>query len=144
MIYLDASVVVSLITPETHTAEVRRWLQGQPSGSALVSEWVLTEVASALSVQQRSGVLDDLGRARAERIQAWLLTALEVVPVLRDAFTSAARMSSRWRSGLRASDALHLAVAEEHRAGLCTRDVLQARAARQLGMHVVLLPEPEP
>lgn len=140
MIYLDPSVVVTLITPEQHTSAAEAWLQEQSSGTVTVSEWVLTEVASALAIKQRTRVLDDLGRARVQRICERLVSQLEVLPVRPAAFREAARMCARWESGLRGGDALHIAIAADHHMDLCTRDQVQAAAAQHIGLRTVVLP----
>lgn len=139
--YLDASVVVSLITPEAQTAEVQAWVQEQEAGTLGSSDWLLVEVASALSIKQRTGLLDEVGRARSERIFERLTTAVPLVPVTRAAYQVAQQMCRRWELGLRGGDALHLAVSAEQGSTLCTRDTTHAEAARRLGLDVLLLPE---
>lgn len=96
MRYLDTSLVVTLVTAEAQSAKAQRWLEKQQLANVAVSDWTVTETASALSIKQRAGLLDDVARARADRAFARLTNEiLDVLPVSRGAFTSAARMSSR-------------------------------------------------
>ena len=140
MLYLDTSLAVTLVTAEAHTALAQDWLADQDPQHLVVSDWVLTEVASALSIKQRSGQLDEIARARAARNFAALVQAtLTVLAVPRAAFTSAAAMVQRPELLLRSSDALHLAIADHHGAQVCTRDARQAEAGRRLGLRVLLL-----
>lgn len=140
MLYLDTSFVVALLAPEAHSAKALRWLEAQAPGEVAISDWVVTEASSALSLKQRTGDLDEAGRARGDRAFKRLTSEVfEVLPVPRAAFAAAATMSSRWQVGLRAGDALHVAIAAEHQRVLCTRDARQADAAHRLGLETVLL-----
>lgn len=140
MLYLDASLAVSLITPERYTRAARAWLAAQEPEELAVSDWVLTEVSSALSIKQRTGTLDEGGRVKAQRtFQVLVRDSFHVLPVSRASFREAAVIAGRPELTLRSGDALHLAVAGEHDARLCTRDDRQADAGRRLGVEVYLL-----
>jgi len=140
MLYLDPSLVVSLVTAEAHTAEAQDWLEDQDSSDLAISDWVVTEVVSALSVKQRTGQIDDVTRARASRAFDDLARdAFSVLPVPRTAFVAAAAMAGRPELALRSGDALHVATADHHGARLCTRDARQADAGNRLGLNVFLL-----
>lgn len=135
MLYLDTSLLVTVVVPESETAQARRWLAAAPVGHAVVSPWVLTEFASALSVRQRSLSLDSAGREQAEAALAALLAdVLTVVPLETGAFVRSQAMCARHELGLRAPDALHLACVEALDAVLCTRDGVQARAGTSFGI----------
>ncbi len=140
MLYLDPSLVVSLVTAEAHTAEAQDWIEDQDSSELAISDWVVTEVVSALSIKQRTGQINDVTRARASRAFNDLARdAFSVLPVPRTAFVAAAAMAGRPELVLRSGDALHLATADHHGARLCTRDVRQADAGHRLGLNVFLL-----
>lgn len=140
MLYLDPSLVVSLVTAEAHTAQAQDWLDDQDPDQLSVSDWVLTEVASALSIKQRIGQIDDVTRGRASRAFDGLARDLfSVLPVPRSAFAAAAAMAGHPELVLRSGDALHLAAADHHGARLCTRDARQAAAGERLGLDVYLL-----
>ena len=140
MLYVDASLAVSLVTPEPHTQAAQAWLAAQEPQDLAVSDWVLTEVSSALSIKQRTGALDERGRVQAQRtFDVLVRDSFHVLDVSRASFRDAALMAGRPELTLRSGDALHLAVARQHGARLCTRDDRQAEAGRQLGIDVLLL-----
>jgi predicted nucleic acid-binding protein len=140
MLYLDTSLVVSLIAVEPSTRAAQQWLGEQGEEELVISDWVVTEASSALSVIQRVTGLDEHARRRAERnLQALTTAVLGILAVTRQAFRTAATTAGRADLSLRAGDALHLAVAAEHGARVATRDVAQARAAESLGVGAVLV-----
>jgi predicted nucleic acid-binding protein len=140
MLYLDTSLVVSLIAAEPSTSAAQQWLGEQGEEELVISDWVVTEASSALSMIQRVTGLDEQARSRAERnLQALTAAVLGNVPVTRQAFRTAATTAGRADLSLRAGDALHLAVAAEHGARVATRDARQAEAGNRLGFDVFLL-----
>ncbi len=60
--------------------------------------------------------------------------SLTVVPVTREHFMAAARFADQYGIGLRAGDALHVAVAAGHGATICTLDKRLAETAIALGV----------
>jgi len=103
---------------------------GQPPEQVAVSDWVITEVSSALSIKQRTGDLDEAARRRAQStFDVLVLDSTTVLDVPRECFARAAEMAGRAKLGLRSDDALHLAVAQHYGAQMCTRDERQAHAA---------------
>lgn len=140
MRYLDSSLVVSLLTPEPATARAQQWLVDHSAEGVHVSDWVSVEVSSALAIRRRRKDIDDdqmaFARQTYELLQA---STLRSVPVRRADFEQAARWAARHELSLRAADALHLAVASNAALELITRDGVQAKAARALGVAVTLL-----
>ncbi|MBB5684632.1 type II toxin-antitoxin system VapC family toxin [Sphingobium boeckii] len=137
--YLDTSVLVALLTPEVQSNEVESWLSAHPSSLA-TSDWTVTEFSSALSIKLRTGQIEDVHRAAAlTAFFALLGGALRLMPLTRVHFENAARIVDRQESGLRAGDALHLAVAREAAAELVTLDKLQAQAATSIGVTAHLI-----
>ena len=65
--------------------------------------------------------------------------SLTVVPIGRSHFATAARFVGQFSLGLRAADALHVAVAAEYGATLCTLDKRLAEAATILAVSTELL-----
>lgn len=135
MPYVDTSVLVAALTPEAETERVQGWFSAQPIGSLLISDWVATEFSSALSIKLRGGRIGERDRAAAlsafTRLGASGLRRLRVDP---EHFRLAARFADRNELSLRAGDALHLAVAAEHGASLCTLDRRMAAACPLLGI----------
>jgi uncharacterized protein len=140
MRYLDTSLVVSLLTPEPATALAQQWLADHSAAGVHVSDWVTVEVSSALAIRRRRQDIDDdqmsFARQTYELLRA---STLSSVPVRRSDFEQAATWTSRHELSLRAADALHIAVASNAELELITRDVVQAKAARGLGVSVTLL-----
>ncbi len=133
--YLDTSVLVAALTNETATARVQRWLGEREAEELAISEWVATEFSAALSIKLRSGQIGPDERAAAlaafVRLSSDSLSALPVSPAQ---FRAAARFADRQELGLRAGDALHLAIAADHGATIATLDRRLAKAALALGI----------
>jgi hypothetical protein len=111
------------LTNEPETAWMQGWLGQQLGGQLAISDWVTTEFSSALSVKLRTGQIGPVHRADALAVFHRLATeSFIVVPVLRLQFRTAARFVEQHALGLRAGDALQLAICADHGATLCTLD----------------------
>jgi len=135
--YLDASLIVALLTPEAASERADAWFADQPAGSLAISPWVVTEVSSALSIKARTGALT-LDR-RAAALSAWhamQADSLLALGITDDHFEAAATIANRHELGVRAGDALHLAIANDGGHTLVTLDGPMANAALQLGIAV--------
>lgn len=140
MLYVDTSILVAALTNEARTAEMQDWLADQPAGNLAVSDWVLTEFSAALSVKLRTGQLRATDRANALAMFAELVEAsFYVLPVRRADFQVAARFADQYTTGLRAGDALHLAVAANHGARIRALDRGLVSAAETLGVSASLV-----
>lgn len=138
--YLDTSLVVTALTNERRTGDVLKWLGAQPAGTLAISEWVVTEFSAALSVKQRMGTLDPISRAATlNKFKDFLSTGIDVLIVASAHFRSAAAIADQSTLGLRAGDALNLAVASDNGAALHTLDQRLAAAGPALGIRTVLL-----
>jgi len=137
MFYLDASAAVAAVTQEAHSERIWAWLNDNAEAPILCSGWTATEVASALSIKVRTGAF-----SMEDRLSAWNSwrrfrdASLADIAVLPDHFETAARMCDRPDLNLRASDALHIAIAESGGLKLVTFDATMASAALQLGVPV--------
>jgi len=116
MIYVDTSVLVSALTSEPGTHAAQAWLWTQRPREIEISDWTLTEFSAALSIKARMGRLapDERAATQAEfaRVAALYFVSWEIGSGI---FERAARLCERVESGLRASDALHVAIAEGKR-----------------------------
>jgi len=140
MLYLDTSLLVAALTNETETERMQRWLGQQAEDDLAISDWVVTEFSSALSIKLRAGHIEPAHRADALAMFARLTTDnFLVVPVARLQFRTAARFADQHRLRLRAGDALHLAVCADHGATLCTLDRRLGDAGSVLGIKTMLL-----
>jgi hypothetical protein len=68
-----------------------------------------------------------------------MATSLEVLPVTGAHFRTGGHFADNYPLGLREGDALHLAIAADHGAALCTLDKRQCNAASALGTRAVLI-----
>jgi len=131
---------VSALTREAATERVQIWLHQQDPTGLIISDWVSTEFASALSMKIRMSLLRIEDRANVTSLFTKLKAeTLTVVPLSRDHFATAARYADQFALGLRAGDALHVAVAAEQGATICTLDTRLAKAATALGVSAALV-----
>jgi hypothetical protein len=140
MLYLDTSLLVAALTNEAETGRMQSWLGQQAEDDLAISDWVTTEFSSALSIKLRAGHIEPAQRADALAMFTRLTTdSFAVVPISRLQFRIAARFVDQHTLGLRAGDALHLAVCADRGATLCTLDRRLSDAGSVLGIKTILL-----
>ena len=140
MLYVDTSVLVGALTNESRTAEMQDWLTTQNPEDLVISDWVMTEFSAALSIKVRTGQLSPVNRSDVLAVfRSMAEASLDVVAVSRLDFAAAARFSDQHATGLRAGDALHLAIASNHGYCLVSLDRRLGEAAQALGVSVHLL-----
>lgn len=116
------------------------WLADQAAGSLLISEWVATEFSAALSIKLRTGQVKEAHRADALMMFAQLrVDSLVMLAISAAEIRTAAHFADQYGLGLRAGDALHLAVCANHGATLCTLDHRLSEAGPALGVKTFLL-----
>ena len=139
-LYLDTSLLVAALTKEAETARIQRWLREQATMTLAVSDWVVTEFPSALSLKVRARQITAANRADALAAFArWVEESFSLLPVSGLQFRTAARFADQYALGLRAGDALHLAICADHGATLCTPDRKLSEAGAALGVKTILL-----
>lgn len=140
MRYVDTSILVAALLNEVHTDVAQHWLSQQSAGRLVISDWVITEFSAALSVKLRNGQIEQMHRSEALALFTRLTAeAFETLPASRSDFRTAARFADQYLTGLRAGDALHLAIAANHGASLHTLDKRLAKAGQSLGVSTTLL-----
>ncbi len=135
MIYCDTSIMVAALLPDEASGTVQRWLGAQGPGQLCVSGWVEAELSGVLAAMLAQGALDF--DQRADVLAHWNVLARECLiaaPVQPQAWALAARFADRHDLGLRAGDALHLAVAQLGGHSLATLDLWLADAALAVGV----------
>ncbi len=137
MRYLDTSLLVAAFTAERRTTGVQAWLATQQAGELLISDWVTTEYSAALSVKKRIGHLTTAERNRAlETFHVIAQQSFHTLAVVRNDFLVAARLADRQTEGIRAGDALHLAITLRAGATLQTLDRKLGEQAMDVGVSV--------
>ncbi len=138
--YLDTSVLVTLLTSEARTRDVQDLIDDRSGKTFQISDWVIAEFSSALAMKLRLGFLSLEARAAALSGFSGLISeSIFVFPVTRSQFRLAARFCEISEHGLRSPDSLHLAVCSENGETLCTLDQECAAAGPALGIPTLLL-----
>ncbi len=134
MIYLDTSILLPLFVREPGSEAMRRWFTTLPPTELTVSEWTRTEFVSAIGIKVRTGVLER--ELAGDVVQTFHRLAKDSFVVLvpdREDFLLSSRYLEQFEIGLRAGDALHLAIASRHGVPkLYSLDQALVRAARRL------------
>lgn len=135
--YADTCVLLSLFFRDSGTAAALAWLEACGARPITTSHWALAEFIGAAGIMARRGELSPElhreGIARFRRFSAKRLT-LEA-PAAPD-FERAAIWLENYPSGLRAADAVHLAICARLGTILSTTDECLAAAGERLGLPV--------
>jgi uncharacterized protein len=117
VLYLDTSFLAPLIFPEATSDRIAAFVRRLPAAELAVSHWTRVEFSSLIAREVRMGGLDIQAATRADaRFEAMVGESFSILLPNANDFGLAKRYLGRFETGLRAGDALHLAVASNHRA----------------------------
>ena len=138
MLYFDTSFLVPLIVPEATSDKIAAFVRGLSAEEFTVSHWTRVEFSSLIAREVRIGGLDVQAAMRADaRFEAMLDESFSVLLPNADDFGLAKRYLGQFETGLRAGDALHLAVAKNHHAtAIYSLDVTLLKAGKILYLPV--------
>ena len=132
-LYLDASVLVALLTQDRLTERAELLLRGQPD-TLVLSDFAAAEFASALARRVRTGdLIAAEARSAFTTLDLWAARATTRVETIALDVATAGAFLRRLDVTLRTPDALNIAIAQRLGARLATFDAKMAAAWRALG-----------
>jgi predicted nucleic acid-binding protein len=136
VLYLDTSVILPLFLPEPTSKAVMAFVDDLPPDELTVSHWTMVEFASVLGRHVRGGRIDGAFAGEvAAHFETLVPGTFRILPPTVADLTLAKQWLADPARGLRAGDALHLAVARNNEARLIvTFDKKMIRAGRHLGL----------
>ena len=136
MHYFDTSFLVPLILPEATSDAVSGFVAGLGGEDLAVSHWTRVEFSSLLARQVRMGGLEAGAAREADaRFDSMLGGSFAVLLPNGADFDLAREYLGRFETGLRAGDALHLAIAGNRRAeAIYSLDKTLLKAGAMLGV----------
>jgi predicted nucleic acid-binding protein len=115
MLYFDTSFLVPLILPEASSNEIAKFVAGLAAEQLAISHWTRVEFSSLLAREVRMGGLDGKAARDADaRFETVMTESFAIWLPNADDFTLAKEYLGIHETGLRAGDALHLAIARNH------------------------------
>jgi uncharacterized protein len=138
MRYFDTSFLTPLIREEKTSAHVTRFVAELTTKELAISLWTEVEVASLLARDVRMGIITGDEAKKADALfEDMVRQSFVVVSPGGDDYALARRHLHNYRTGLRAGDALHLAIAGNHRAeAIYSLDESMIKAGKILGLPV--------
>jgi uncharacterized protein len=117
VLYFDTSFLAPLFLPESTSGDIAAYVRGLPAKELAVSHWTRVEFSSLVARKVRTSELDAEAAAHADtRFEAAVGESFAVFLPNADDFALAKRYIGQFETGLRAPDALHLAIAANRRA----------------------------
>ena len=138
MLYFDTSFLVPLILPEATSESIASFIRTLDVEQFVVSHWTRVEFSSLIAREVRMGGLDGQAAIQADgRFEALVGDSFAVLTPKVEDFNLAKHFLGKFETGLRAGDALHLAIASNHRAEtIYSLDKTLLRSGASLGLQV--------
>ena len=134
MRYVDTSVLMAFLLPKSGS-QLAEHLMTSPGDALAFSSWTEVELLSALGIQVKRKLITRRGARKAVDAFANLVApALVRLAVDDNDHRMAAHMLDGWQTGLRAGDALHLALVQEYQAELWIFNRNMSKAAAHFGL----------
>jgi predicted nucleic acid-binding protein len=136
IVYLDASVIVALLTQDLFTDRAKAFLsRGTPA--LMVSDYAAAEYASVVARRVRTKALTVAdGLAAFSTLDVWTARAARRVDITSADIVTATGFLRRLDLTLRTPDAVNIAIAQRVGATLATFDTQMAANAVTLGLSV--------
>ena len=138
MLYFDTSFLVPLVLPEATSARITTFVRKLAADELAVSHWARVEFSSLLAREMRMGGLDAPAASQADaRFEAMITGSFTTLVPREQDFTLAKQYLRRFETGLRAGDALHIAIASGHGATVIySLDKKLIKAGAMLGLPI--------
>jgi predicted nucleic acid-binding protein len=138
MLYFDTSFLAPLILEEITSSAVEQFVAGLPPGTLAVSHWTRVEFTSLLAREVRMGGMEPQAAKAADTEFETIIreSFVTLLPSAND-FNLAKQFIGNYGTGLRAGDALHLAIAKSNQAEMVySLDKALLKAGNTLGLPV--------
>ena len=132
MQYIDTSVLVAYLVSETYSELAIQTMRNAQRKPLAISTWTETEFYSALGIKCRTQQITEKQYRDVQEHYLSIKPNWVWLPVSDANYQMASHFLKHWQTGLRAGDALHLAIATHHNALLLTLDERLAKAAKVL------------
>jgi predicted nucleic acid-binding protein len=138
MHYFDTSFLTPLVRQEKTNSRVARFVAGLPTGELAISRWTEVEFASLLARDVRMGAIEsEAARATDALFERVVRGSFDILLPTADDYDLARRYLRNHETGLRAGDALHLAIAGNNRVtAVYSLDKAMIKAGRILGLPI--------
>jgi predicted nucleic acid-binding protein len=135
-VYLDASVLVALLTDDPFTRRADAFLRENAS-VLIISDFAAAEFASVIARHVRTGdIMQNDARIVFSTFDAWAARTAQRLEIRADDIAGATAFLRRLDLTLRAPDAINIAIAQRVGATLVTFDDKMIASARALGTPV--------
>jgi uncharacterized protein len=117
MLYFDTSFLVPLVLAEVRSARIQQFISGLPREHLVTSHWTRVEFSSGIGREVRMGHMEAREAAEVDtRFEALVMASFRMLTPTVGDYVRAKSFIGNYATGLRAPDALHLAIATNNAA----------------------------